>query len=415
MDCTEYCVRMTSIGHHLAFDSRFRFMKSSFVTKSRIAGHPPKEVVPYQIESVARACRIVRILQSQGSLPLFELSERAGLSRPTVFRLVATLQANGIIVKDAARRYRLVSGLIPAHRYKIGYLAETGDSSFYRAVSRGLVESATQAGVDLVALDSHYSPAIALANAKRLLAENIDLAMEFHTYGQVASVISARGNRRNVPLIAIEIPHPNAIYFGVDNCQAGLTAGRHLARWAEQNWKGQVDEILLIGSTRGGTLPEARLTGSLLGIHQVLPNSANAKVTTVDGDWRRDVSREAVRCYLNASNASRILVSTINDPSAIGALEAFKDAGRLHDCAVVGQNCSIEARLEMHHPSSRLIGSVAYFPERYGEQLIALAVDILSERIAVPRAVFIKHQLLTPANLKHHYGRELQAAKQSET
>jgi ribose transport system substrate-binding protein len=376
--------------------------------------HSPKEAVPYQIESVARACRILRILESQGSLPLFELAEKSGLSRPTVFRLVATLQANGIVVKDAARKYRLVSGLMPGHRYKIGYLAETGENSFYRAVSRGLVESAAQAGIDLVALDSHYSPEIALVNAKRLLAENIDLAMEFHTYGQVASVISARRKRRNIPLIAIEIPHPNAIYFGVDNCQAGLTAGRYLARWAEQNWQGQVDEILLIGSTRAGTLPEARLTGSLLGIHQVLPNSAHAKVTTLDGDWRRDISREVVRSHLNGSNAGRILVSAINDPSAIGALEAFKDAGRLHDCAIVGQNCSIEARLEMHHAGSRLIGSVAYFPERYGEQLIALAVEILSERIPVPRAVFIKHQLLTPANLKQYYGRELQPAKQTE-
>jgi hypothetical protein len=45
-----------------------------------------------------------------------------------------------------------------------------GESSFYRAVTRGLVEGAARAGVDLVAQDSHYSPEVALANAKRLLA-----------------------------------------------------------------------------------------------------------------------------------------------------------------------------------------------------------------------------------------------------
>ena len=370
--------------------------------------------MPYQIESVSRACRIIRILQSKGSLPLFELAEMAGLSRPTVFRLVATLQSSGLVVKGEDRRYRLTDGILPAHKYKIGYIAETGESSFYRAVTRGLVESAARAGVDLVALDSHYSPEAALANAQRLLAENIDLAIEFQIYGQVASVISARGSSRKVPLIAIEIPHPNAIYFGVDNCQAGLTAGRYLARWAEQNWKGQVDEILLIGSSRAGSLPEARLTGSLLGIHEVLPNATNAKVSVLDGNWRRQVSRDAVRSHLETSAAKKILVSTINDPSAIGALEAFKDAGRLQHCAIVGQNCSIEARLEMQRPHSRLLGSVAYFPERYGEQLIALALDILTHRISVPRAVFIKHQLLTPSNVKQHYGRELRASKLSQ-
>ncbi|AXC12826.1 putative sugar uptake ABC transporter periplasmic solute-binding protein precursor [Acidisarcina polymorpha] len=375
-----------------------------------IADEKQKEDVPYQIEAVARACRILRILQGQQNLPLFELSEMVGLSRPTVFRLLATLQANGIVVKDDARRYRLAGGLMQGQNYRIGYIAETSADSFYRAVSRGLVESAAQAGIDLIALDSHNSPEIALANAKRLLAEKIDLAIEFHAYGQVASVISARGNRRTVPLIAVEIPHPNAIYFGVDNCQAGLVAGRYLARWAEQNFNGQTDEILLIGATRAGALPQARLTGSLLGIHQVLPDSANARITMIDGDWRRDMSHDAVKSYLKTSTASRILVSAINDPSAIGALEAFKDAGRLHNCAIVGQNGSIEARLEMHHASSRLIGSVAYFPERYGEQLIRLVVELLSQRNPAPRAVFIKHLLLTPANLKQHYGRELQAA-----
>jgi ribose transport system substrate-binding protein len=373
-------------------------------------GGQAEKTAPYQIESVGRACRLLRILQNEGSLALFELAEISRLSRPTVFRLVATLQANGVVVKDG-RRYRLAGGFSPGRRYKIGYLAETGETSFYRAVTRGLVESAERAGVDLVVLDSQHSPKVALANAERLLAENIDLIMMFQCYAQVAAVISTRASSRKTPLVAIEIPHPNAIYFGVDNCHAGLTAGRYLARWAQQHWKGQVDEILLIGSPRAGSLPEARLTGSLLGINEVLPNSAHAKTSMVNGDWQFDVSRDAVARYLGRSKASRILVSAIFDPSALGALQAFKDEGRLQDCAIVGQNGSIEALLQMRKPNSRLIGSVAYFPERYGEQLIALAFDILTHRVLVPNAVFIKHQLLTPDNLKQHYGREMQPAK----
>jgi ribose transport system substrate-binding protein len=300
---------------------------------------------------------------------LFELAEIAGLSRPTVFRLVATLQTNGLVVKDDDRRYRLSGSFSPGRRYKIGYLAETGETSFYSAVTRGLIESAERAGVDLVVLDSdsQHSPDVALANAKRLVAENTDLVMMFQSYAQVAAVISTRASSRKMPLIAIEIPHPNSIYFGVDNCHAGLTAGRHLARWAQQHWKGQVDEVLLIGSPRTGSLPEARLTGSLLGINEVLPNSAHAKTSMVNGDWQFDVSREAVRRHLDKSMSSRILVSAIFDPSALGALQAFKDADRVQDCAIVGQNGSIEALLEMRKPNSRLIGSVAYFPERYGE------------------------------------------------
>jgi len=123
------------------------------------------------------------------------------------------------------------------------------------------------------------------------------------------------------------------------------------------------------------------------------------------------MSYEAVARHLKKSKSARILVSAIFDPSALGALQAFKDADRLEHCAIVGQNGSIEARLQMRKPNSRLIGSVAYFPERYGEQLVALALDRLTQRSPIPNAVFIKHQLITPNNLQQIYGRETQAAK----
>src|ERR1017187_5041467 len=68
----------------------------------------------YRVESVERACRLMRILQDEGSLPMFELAKKAGLSRPTAFRLLATLQDNGILVKDASRNYRLAGyGIAP--------------------------------------------------------------------------------------------------------------------------------------------------------------------------------------------------------------------------------------------------------------------------------------------------------------
>jgi ribose transport system substrate-binding protein len=45
---------------------------------------------------------------------------------------------------------------------------------------------------------------------------------------------------------------------------------------------------------------------------------------------------------------------------------------------------------------------VAYFPERYGEGLIRLALDLLSSR-PVPPAVFTDHTLITAQNVDHYY------------
>ena len=141
-------------------------------------------------------------------------------------------------------------------------------------------QSAARANIDLVVLDNQYDPDVALANAEMLLAQKIDLMMEFQTHAQVASLISAKASKHNVPIIAIEIPHPDATYFGVDNCQAGLAAGRYLSRWAEQHWQGQVDEVLLVGMPQAGSLPETRrLTGTLLGIREILPNLGDVKIS----------------------------------------------------------------------------------------------------------------------------------------
>jgi ribose transport system substrate-binding protein len=51
------------------------------------------------------------------------------------------------------------------------------------------------------------------------------------------------------------------------------------------------------------------------------------------------------------------------------------------------------------------IGSVAYFPERYGFGVIRLALDILAGK-PTPPAVFIKHQLITPENVDHVYSND---------
>ncbi|WP_183811747.1 substrate-binding domain-containing protein [Tunturibacter empetritectus] len=367
----------------------------------------------YEIESVARACRLIRILQDEGSLPLYEVAARAALSRPTTFRLLATLHTHNILTKNAARRYSLVSNSRKRTRFRIGYAAQTSEFAFSRAVTRGLIESAAKLDVELIVMDNQYSPMVALTNADKLLADGIDLIMEFQTDALVAPLISARAIERKVPLIAIEIPHPNATFFGVNNCQAGLVAGRYLGKWAEKHWKGRVDEVLLIGLPQAGSLPEARLTGSLLGIREVLPNLMESKISVISGNGQLEASRMAVGRHLASSSAKRILVSAINDPSALGALAAFTDASRLQDCVIVGQNGSVEARLEMRKPGTRLIGSVGYFPEKYGDQLLALAMNILEHRDPVPQAIFIKHQLLTASNLKQYYGRETKASKAS--
>jgi ribose transport system substrate-binding protein len=145
-----------------------------------------------------------------------------------------------------------------------------------------------------------------------------------------------------------------------------------------------------------------RLTGMLVGMKEVYPQLDHCRVTYLDGDGTLGESFEVMRKHLRTSRARKMLIGAINDPSALGALRAMQEVGRTETCAVMGQNASPEGRAELRQRGTRLIGSVAYFPEKYGAEIVAVALDILHRR-PVPPAVFVKHQLVTPENVDHIY------------
>jgi ribose transport system substrate-binding protein len=124
-----------------------------------------------------------------------------------------------------------------------------------------------------------------------------------------------------------------------------------------------------------GPLPRSRMTGMLASLREVLSKVPDQKVRFIDGKGRYEKSLDVVRRHLSKNKAKHVLIGALNDPSCLGALQAFEEAGRSDHCLAVGQNASIEARREMRRPGSRLVGSVGFFPERYGEAVISLALD----------------------------------------
>lgn len=358
---------------------------------------------PYMVETVWRACDVLEAFRSpEELLRLSEVAARSGLSRPTAFRLLYTLERRGLLERMGRHQYRLRIRPLRPTKYRLGYAGESAEFAFSREVTESVLRAAGQEGLDLLVLDNRYSAKTALRNAEIMIREKVDLALEFQVDEHFAPVISSRFLEARIPIIAIEIPHPGATYYGADNYGAGLIGGRHLGRWARRNWSGKVDELVLLILGKAGPLPNSRLTGILAGVRECLPDFRESNVTRLDGDGRFGVSLEVMRKHLRRSRAERLLVGAINDPSALGALRALEESGRAPGCAVLGQNAALEARIEMRRPASRMIGSVGFFPERYGEGLIRLALDILQNQ-PVPPAVFVRHQLVTPSTVDHLY------------
>ena len=163
-----------------------------------------------------------------------------------------------------------------------------------------------------------------------------------------------------------------------------------------------MDEVVLLELSMAGPLPRSRLTGMLAGIREILSKVPDQRVRFIDGQGRFEKSLDVMRKYLQRNHGKHVLLGALNDPSCLGGLQAFEEAGRLDFCLAVGQNASIEARQEMRRPGSRLVGSVGFFPEQYGEAVIALALDRIQGK-DIPSATFVKHQMITPANVDRVY------------
>jgi ribose transport system substrate-binding protein len=354
------------------------------------------------VQAVVRACEIIKAFRHQGEeLQLGDITERTSLRRTTAFRLLQSLVHGGLLERTARGVYRCPFPPETGRRFRLGFAAQT-DSEFSRGVTESLQRAAAKERVDLIMVNNRYSAKEALRNADLLVHERVDLVLEFQTYERVAPIIASKFLEARIPVIAIEIPHPGAVYFGANNYQAGLIAGRALGRWAKEHWNGEVEQIMLLELPIAGSLPQLRITGIQDALRAELPRITGVHTMHLDGKGDFEQILSVVRRSVRRNPRRKTLVGTVNDMCALAALRAFEEVGAGDLCAVVGQNAILDARNELRRPGTRLIGTVAYFPERYGDELIPLALNLLEDKPAPP-ATFVKHQLLTPKNVNLVY------------
>jgi ribose transport system substrate-binding protein len=270
---------------------------------------------------------------------------------------------------------------------------------FSVAVAQSVSAAAAATGVELMMLDNRYDPDVAIQNAEEFVAKRVDLVLEFQVEEHVAPHVAHIFKKAGIPLIAIDVPHPDATYFGVDNFEVGYEAGTLLAQHAQRIWKSKVDWVLGVGFAEAGSFVQSRITGAFEGIRKRLADIPADRYLQVEGRGMRQQSKVAVAEFLRKRRkGERILVAASTDSSALGVLDAAREVDREADFAIAGQDCIPEALQEMRSGKSALIGSISHEVESYGPRLIQLGISILRGH-AVPPYNYIHHKAVTPETL----------------
>jgi ribose transport system substrate-binding protein len=339
--------------------------------------------------------------RAAGPITIQEIASVTGVQRLAVYRMLSTLEQRGYVLRDDAKRYR------PATRRRrviAGYLAPLAGTAFREELTKSLETAAAQAGVQLQTFDNAEGDSQqAAGNTERLIEAGVDVAIFFQPVEAVGHIVADRLFCARVPFITVERPIQGGIYYGGNNYQAGKMAGVVLGQFAKTAWKSRFDRVVLVEPEHTSTNVHARVAGVLIGLRGALGEIDESRVVHLESRGNVESSRTAMAALLKKTErGKRLLVSGFHDLCAVGALRAVREAGRESEVAIVGQNATREGQMEIRRRNSRMIASIAYFPERYGPRLVQLASELAAGR-QVPPAVYTQHVVLDRRNIGYYY------------
>jgi hypothetical protein len=114
--------------------------------------------------------------------------------------------------------------------------------------------------------------------------------------------------------------------------------------------------------------------------------------------------------FLRQRPRTNVLVATLDDPTAVWAKAAVDLTVRTNDCVIVSQGldrsvhggANEKKEIDPANRASPVLGSVAYFMDRYGFEILPLALRMLTGE-AVPARTATHHVLVTAANVFREY------------
>ena len=347
----------------------------------------------YLIPVLTKALDILELLRAENQPMVLEtIHRRTKISKTTVYRILKTLVHRGYVAQTADRQYRHVAR---PKKLRFGFGSQSAEMPFSVAVADSLRGAAVTVGVDLMVLDNRYDAETAKDNAEMFIRESVDIIIEFQIDEHAAPVIADKIAEAKIPLIAVDIPHPHAVYFGVDNYRVGREAGELLAEFAINHWNGKMDWMIGLDIQEAGPLVQSRITGAFESVKVRLPNLPVESFVRIDGRGMRDKSYKAVLEFLNRHPKDKyILIAAANDTSALGAIAAVRELRREKNVAVVGQDCLDEMVAEMQRPGSPAIASISHEAGLYGPRLIDIGLALLRGEKVAPYN-YVEHRAVT--------------------
>jgi ribose transport system substrate-binding protein len=290
---------------------------------------------------------------------------------------------------------------------RIGYISGGDADPFILLVTESIRAAADEAGVELHECDAAFLDENALSCARTLAAVDAQSMINWQFNPALSpSVCEAYGD---LPTVAIDTPEEpcQATFVGADNREAGLIGGTAMGDFAKEKFDCQYDAYISLDFPVIVEINAARAGGSKEGFEEIcgpVPAEKYISVDTFAGgpDQAENTRRQMTDILTTLPEAETILIiGPAGDTMPVAALGAADVAGRKNQVWIVGHGADPSV-LELIRSEPQWVGDVAYFPERYGELVMPLAVALANGE-EVPEEMLLTHEFITAENIEEYY------------
>jgi len=279
----------------------------------------------------------------------------------------------------------------------IGLNAGTETNQFHSDVNNSIKNVAAEKGIEVLYAVSEFDPAQIIPKVETLLMQGANVIVDFNVNGEIGgNIVDVVKEKGGYGVIGIDVEYVSASgdkawFVGANNQVAGELCGQAIADYVKEKKDGKLDYLVLFFNSENGDEVKKRMGGSIDGLASKGIDVADDQVEWIDlGGGGSDTTiqgKDKFTAWLTAHpDAHSIGVVCVNDETSQGCLAAAETLGRETDCVFASHNVSQVFTDAVRNGTlyEGYTGSVAYYPERYGEYIVPLAQDIASGKNTDP-------------------------------
>jgi len=292
--------------------------------------------------------------------------------------------------------------------YNVGYSNMQVKEDFFITVEAGIKKACEDKGYEYNTAISDRDSTKMKQNIEALVTKGANIIIDFNVLPEAGEAISEDLQKENIPMLSIDCNYGDiAYFFGVNNEDAGKQLGGALEPFVDKRFGGQIDYVVALWDSQSGDTVKLRCSGATdeLKSHYSLKDDQIVWIDSLADDTK---TQSMTKDWLDSHpDAKHVVFIGQNDDRGYAIDQAVIAADRTTDCLIGSHNADPSATENLtaavkDPDSNAWVCTISYNSQKYGEQIINYATDILDGKCADEKSRYAELTPLTTDNIEEY-------------